>query len=97
MGLGKNASQSEIKKAYYQLAKKYHPDKNPGDKAAQKKFQEVSEAYEVLSDESKKRQYDAYGMNADQQQQQANAGAAGGGARGPFQYNSNIDPEELFR
>ena len=54
LGVAKNSNQKDIKKAYYQLAKKYHPDTNKDDPAAMKKFQEVSEAYEVLSDEEKK-------------------------------------------
>jgi len=54
LGVSPEATQKEIKKAYYQLAKKYHPDTNKGDNSAQKKFQDVSEAYECLSDESKR-------------------------------------------
>ena len=60
LGVSRNAPQKDIKKAYYQLAKKYHPDTNKGDNSAQKKFQDVSEAYECLSDESKRKQYDAF-------------------------------------
>jgi len=56
LGVDKNATGKDIKKSYYQLAKKYHPDTNQEDKEAQKKFQEVSEAYECLSDESKRKQ-----------------------------------------
>ena len=59
--LDRDASQKEIKKAYYQLAKKYHPDSNKNDPNASKKFQEVSEAYEILGDEDKRQQYDTYG------------------------------------
>merc|ERR1711972_314778 len=55
LGVSQDASQKEIKKAYYQLTKKYHPNTNKEDKSAQKKFQEVSEAYECLSDDSKKK------------------------------------------
>ena len=61
LGLGKNASADEIKKAYRKLALKYHPDKNQGNKDAEEKFKEISEAYAVLSDPEKKRQYDTYG------------------------------------
>ncbi len=61
LGLEKGASAQEIKKAYRKLALKYHPDKNKGDKAAEEKFKEMSEAYAVLSDPDKKTQYDTYG------------------------------------
>ncbi|PID75097.1 MAG: integrase [Deltaproteobacteria bacterium] len=61
LGVEKNATSSEIKKAYRKLALQYHPDKNKGDKAAEAKFKEISEAYAVLSDPEKKQQYDTYG------------------------------------
>ena len=61
LGLQKGASEEEIKKAYRQMAKKYHPDLNPGDKAAEEKFKEVGEAYEVLSDSEKRARYDQFG------------------------------------
>ncbi len=61
LGVSKNASKEEIKRAYRRLAKKYHPDLNPGDKEAQEKFKDINEAYEVLSDDNKRRQYDAFG------------------------------------
>lgn len=61
LGLQKGASEDQIKKAYRQMAKKYHPDLNPGDKQAEVKFKEVNEAYEVLSDKQKKARYDQYG------------------------------------
>jgi molecular chaperone DnaJ len=61
LGVGKSAAADEIKKAYRKVAMQYHPDRNPGDKAAEEKFKEAAEAYEVLSDADKKSQYDRYG------------------------------------
>ena len=58
LGVDKNASEAEIKRAYRKVAKKYHPDMNPGDKEAEEKFKEAAEAYEVLSDPEKKSKYD---------------------------------------
>ena len=75
LGIDKNADDAAIKKAYRQLAKKYHPDMNPGDQEAEKKFKEASEAYAVLSDPDKRRQYDQFGHAGV-------SGAAGNG--GPF-------------
>src|SRR5512136_1163403 len=61
LGVSRNASQEEIKKAYRKLALKYHPDRNPNNKEAEEKFKEAAEAYEVLSDENKRSRYDQYG------------------------------------
>src|SRR6516225_3739675 len=61
LGLARGAAPEEIKKAYRKLAIQYHPDKNPGDKAAEEKFKEATEAYEVLSDATKKGRYDLFG------------------------------------
>ncbi|MFN7012715.1 MAG: DnaJ domain-containing protein, partial [Bacteroidia bacterium] len=72
LGVSKNASADEIKKAYRKLAIKYHPDKNPGDKVAEEKFKEAAEAYEVLSNPEKKQRYDQFGHAG-------MSGAAGGG------------------
>ena len=67
LGVDRGADEATIKKAYRQLAKKYHPDMNPGDKEAEKKFKEASEAYAVLSDAEKRRQYDQFGHAAFEQ------------------------------
>ena len=77
--LSKGASEDEIKKAYRRLAKKYHPDMNPGDKEAEVKFKEVNEAYDVLSDSDKKAKYDQYGHAAFDP---ASGGFGGGGFGG---------------
>ncbi|TCL59520.1 molecular chaperone DnaJ [Kineothrix alysoides] len=79
LGVDKNADEAAVKKAYRVLAKKYHPDMNPGDKEAEKKFKEASEAYAVLSDPEKKRQYDQYGHAAFE---------GGAGGFGGFDFNS---------
>ncbi len=63
LGVDKNASQDDIKKAYRKLARKYHPDLNPGDKTAEQKFKEINEAYEVLSDPKKRAEYDQFGSS----------------------------------
>lgn len=77
LGVAKNATDDEIKKAYRKLAVKYHPDKNQGDKEAEAKFKEVAEAYEVLKDPDKRKKYDEMGANWKYYQQY---GASGGGA-----------------
>ena len=77
LGVSKGASEEEIKKAYKKLARKYHPDMNPGDKEAEEKFKEINEANEVLSDPDKKARYDQFGFAG----VDPNYGAgAGGGA-----------------
>lgn len=81
LGVDKKASQADIKKAYRALAKKYHPDKNKGDKAAEEKFKDISEAYEVIGDEEKRKQYDQLGSNWRQYQ---NAGGGFGGQQGQY-------------
>ncbi|KAM4750213.1 dnaJ homolog subfamily A member 3, mitochondrial-like [Anableps anableps] len=92
LGVTRTASQKEIKKAYYQLAKKYHPDTNPDDPEAKEKFAKLAEAYEVLSDEVKRRQYDAYGAAG------FDPNRTGAGQQHYYRAGGNtIDPEELFR
>lgn len=86
LGVNKSSTETEIKKAYRKLAIKYHPDKNQGDKAAEEKFKEISQAYEVLSDSSKRAQYDQYGHAAF-----TGAGRSGGGGfHDPFDIFSQV-------
>jgi molecular chaperone DnaJ len=83
LGLERTASAEEVKKAYRQLAVKYHPDKNPGDKTAEEKFKELGEAYEALSDSQKRAAYDQYGHAAFDPRMRAGTGR-GGGFHDPF-------------
>ena len=79
LGIGKSASQEEIKKAYRKVAMQFHPDRNPGDKTAEDKFKEAAEAYEVLNDSNKRAQYDRCGHNAFSQGRGGGGGFSGGG------------------
>src|SRR3954451_24727267 len=81
LGVSKTASQDEIKKAYRKLAREFHPDKNPGDASAEERFKEVQTAYDVLSDEEKRKAYDRYGS----------ANGRGGPSPGPGGANVNFD------
>src|SRR5262245_29356826 len=92
LGVQRDASDEEIKRAYRKLASKYHPDRNPGDKSAETKFKEIQEAYDILSDKTKRARYDQFG-SADG----SGFEGFGGGGAGPggFSFEGmNINPEE---
>jgi len=89
LGVSRNASEKEIKQAFRRLARKYHPDVNPGDKSAEERFKQISEAYEVLSDKDKRKKYDQFGN----QWQYADQFAKAGGRGTPFQ---DFDFGDLF-
>jgi DnaJ-class molecular chaperone len=85
LGVPRNASEEDVKKAYRKLARQYHPDRNPGDKSAETHFKEVQEAYDILSDKQKRTQYDQFGF--------AGPGAGPGGPGGGFQWSTEgFDP-----
>lgn len=90
LGVSKSATADEIKKAYRQCAKKYHPDLNPGDKDAEAKFKEANEAYEVLSDEQKKARYDQYGHAG------VDPNFNAGGGFGGFDFGGGVDLGDIF-
>ena len=90
LGVERGADDATLKKAYRKLAKKYHPDMNPGDKEAEAKFKEATEAYSVLSDPEKRRTYDQYGHAAFE-----NGGAGQGGGFGGFEFNG-ADMADIF-
>lgn len=89
LGVSKDADEATLKKAYRKVAKKYHPDMNPGDKEAEQKFKEASEAYAILSDPEKRRQYDQFGHAAFE------GGAGGAGGFGGFDF-SGADFSDIF-
>lgn len=104
LGLDKSATQDDIKKAYRKLARKYHPDLNPNDEEAKKRFQEINEANEVLTDPEKRKKYDQYGEHWKQgeayEQAKQQQGSRGGTAGNPFEgfdfdYSGNYDTGEF--
>lgn len=96
LGLKNGASQKDIKQAYRKLARKHHPDVNPGDKSAEERFKEINRAYEVLSDTEKRKKYDRYGerweMAEAYEKARAEAGASGG-----WSFREGFDANDLFR
>jgi len=95
LGVSRTATKKEISAAFRKLARQYHPDANPGDKEAEKRFKEISQAHDVLANPEKRKLYDAYGSDW-QAAQAAGAQGAGPGAGPRVQYQT-IDPEELNR
>jgi DnaJ-class molecular chaperone len=110
LGVSKSASEKEVKQAYRKLARKFHPDVNPGDKSAESKFKEINEAYEVIGDAEKRKKYDELGANWKMYEQAERAGAAGagspfggggwnvnmGGGRGGYRTMTPEEMQELF-
>src|SRR3954465_4260938 len=97
LGVNKNATEEEIKKAYRKLARKYHPDLNPKDKEANKKFQQVNEANEVLSDPEKRKKYDQYGKDWEHSEQFERAGQSRGRSAypGEQQFSGDFGGDEF--
>jgi DnaJ-class molecular chaperone len=95
LGVSKNASDADIKKAFRKLARQYHPDVNPGDKTAEAKFKAINEANEVLSDPEKRKKYDELGANWRAYEQQAGGGAGFGGQGQGHRRTRTMTPEEM--
>src|SRR4029078_5230702 len=91
LGVEKGASESDIQKAYRKLARKYHPDLHPDDKAAQQKFKEGQHAYVVLSDDKKRKMYDQFGPDFERMGS-AGPGAGGPGGQGPYSWSHRGSP-----
>ena len=97
LGVGKKATQDEIKKAYRKLARQYHPDANPGDAAAEERFKEVQGAYDVLSDSGKRKEYDAFGSAGGPQGFPGGSGGGPGGFSFDFGDLSDLSRDERER
>jgi molecular chaperone DnaJ len=93
LGVAREASADDLKKAYRKLAMQYHPDRNPGDKAAEAKFKDISEAYDILKDEQKRAAYDRFGHAAFEN---GGPGAGGGGFAGGFDFNAGGGLGDIF-
>src|ERR671914_651310 len=91
LSVPKTATEKEIKQAFRKMARKYHPDVNPGDKSAEARFKEINEAYEVIGDPEKRKKYDELGSNWKMYEQAQRAGAGAGSAQGfdPNAWNFN--------
>ncbi len=96
LGVPKNASEDDLRKAYRKLARKYHPDLNPGDKSAEDRFKNVQEAYDVLNDSKKRSMYDQVGFYSDNGYPGAGAGSGRGGAQHPNMDFGGFDFSEMF-
>src|SRR6266542_2271388 len=97
LGVAKTSTEKEIKQAYRKLARKFHPDVNPGDKAAETRFKEINEAYEVLSDADKRRKYDELGANWRYYEQAQQGGGPFGGAPSGGQWHVDFGGPGGFR
>src|SRR5271157_455040 len=96
LGVSKEADADEIRKAYRRLARKHHPDLNPGDKAAEDRFKTVQEAYDILSEPKKKQMYDQYGFYSENGMPQS-GGPGGGAQRGPNMGFGGFDFSDTFQ
>src|SRR5687767_12527387 len=90
LGVPKTASAKEVKQAFRKMARKYHPDVNPGDKSSESRFKEINEAYEVIGDPEKRKKYDELGSNWKMYEQAQRSGGAGGAGFDPGQWNPNF-------
>src|SRR6476659_1307787 len=95
LGVNKNAGEEEIKKAYRKLARKYHPDLNPNDKEASKKFQQLNEANDVLSDPEKRKKYDQYGKDWKHSEQFAQSNQGGRAYRGEQEFTGDFEGSDF--